>query len=110
MAYLNMMGLIHSLLVPSAGNQRLPKLVTIVRGTITGINEDLQGGGQIAGDFSILVMLLRPQLWQMETALADHAVEKLMRGPTSTTAVAPLVCPKRVVGVVNSGSKPFRNC
>ena len=56
-------------------------------------------------DFSILVMLLRPQLWQMETALADHAVEKLMRGPTSTTAVVSLVCPKRVVGVVNSGSK-----
>ncbi len=41
----------------------------------------------------------------METALADHAVEKLMRGPTSTTAVVSLVCPKRVVGLVNSGSK-----
>lgn len=38
-------------------------------------------------DFSILETLPRPQLWQMETALADQAVEKLMRGPTSTTAV-----------------------
>jgi len=41
----------------------------------------------------------------METALADHAVEKLMRGPSDTTAVVSLVCPNRVVGVVNSGSK-----
>ena len=28
-----------------ARNQRLPKLVTIVRGTITGVNQDLQRGG-----------------------------------------------------------------
>ncbi len=37
-------------------------------------------------DCSMRVTLVSPQLWQMDTALADQAVLKLMRGPTSTTA------------------------
>ena len=56
-------------------------------------------------DFSILVILLRPQLWQMDTALADHAVEKLMRGPTSITAALLACWPNWVAEVVSSGSK-----
>ena len=55
-------------------------------------------------DFSILVTLLRPQLWQIETALADQAVEKLMRGPTSTTAVVSLCLLNCVAAAVSSGS------
>lgn len=33
-------------------------------------------------DTSMRLTLSRPQDWQMEAALAAHAVEKLRRGPT----------------------------
>ncbi|RPJ56929.1 MAG: hypothetical protein EHM12_09735 [Dehalococcoidia bacterium] len=34
-------------------------------------------------DLSILEMFVKPQAWQIETALVDQAVVKFIRGPTS---------------------------
>ena len=45
----------------------------------------------------------------METALADQAVEKDMRGPTSTTVSLAAGAAKRVLEVSISGSKVSRS-
>lgn len=34
-------------------------------------------------DLSILVIFVKPQAWQTETAFVDQAVVKFIRGPTS---------------------------
>ena len=51
---------------------------------------------------------LRPHDWQMETALAEKAVEKFMRGPTSTTWAVAAVASWLVV-VSLSGSNVSRS-
>jgi hypothetical protein len=52
---------------------------------------------------------LRPTLEQMEVALVDQAVEKLRRGPTSTTTWLGAAVSSTLAGVRRSGSKVSRS-